>query len=190
MTRSSTIRIWYENLHVSRVRYGGGADLSPLSSLSAGDHIHGRLRLEVSGLALPRMGYAGDLGDEACFQAWPPKLQGVANAFRGGYGATCLDGECEQGQPAFLFERSGERGFLSIVDSILTDGKADPTGNVRSSLLTSSWLHISNSGNPSSPQSRKKLPVTRTNGSLGWHRVELTDYASFAAIFPASSFST
>jgi hypothetical protein len=126
MTHSPTIRIWYEGLHVSRARSEGGADLLPLLSLSAGDHIHGRLRLEIAGRDLPSLGYAGHLGSEACFQAWLPQLQNVADAFLKQESVTCLYGESEQGQPEFLFERRGEKGFLSIVDSRVTDGKADP----------------------------------------------------------------
>ena len=51
------IRIWCENLHVSRDRSSGGGDELPLSSLSRGDHIHGGLRFEIGGRLVPYLGY-------------------------------------------------------------------------------------------------------------------------------------
>jgi len=117
------IRIWYENLHVSRTRDSGGSDDLPLSSLSRGDHVHGGLRIEIGGRLVPHLGYWN--ADDVCFGSWLLELRGVADAFSETTAQYAYD-EGEQGQPAFVFERAGNSGFFSIADSQLSDGHADP----------------------------------------------------------------
>jgi hypothetical protein len=112
------IRIWYENLYVTR----NGSDL-PLSSLSRGDHVHGGLRIEIGGRLVPHLGYLN--ADDACFGSWLLELRGLAEAFSETTAQYVYD-DGEQGQPAFIFERAGDAGFLSIASSQLSDGQADP----------------------------------------------------------------
>jgi hypothetical protein len=116
------IRIWCENLHVSRVRSSAGGDDLPLSSLSRGDHIHGGLRLEIGGRLVPYLGYGN--ANDVCFGSWLSELSGVADAFLEATARYVYD-EGEQGQPAFIFERTGDTSFFSIADSQISDGLAD-----------------------------------------------------------------
>ena len=125
MTPLPTIRIWHEQLYVSRARHEGGAEKLPLASLSVDDHVHGGLRIEIGGRLVPHLGYFDR--DDVCFMAWLGELQGVTDAFVSSDSATYLYDEGEQGQPGFLFQRRGDRAFLSIVDSQISDGEADTT---------------------------------------------------------------
>ena len=115
-------RIWCENLHVSRARNSGGRDDLPLSSLSRGDHVHGGLRFEIGGRLVPYLGYEN--ANDVCFGSWLRELSGVADAFLEATARYIYD-EGEQGQPAFIFERTGNSSFLSIADSQISDGLAD-----------------------------------------------------------------
>jgi hypothetical protein len=123
VTVPTSIRIWHENLHVSRVRSGGGADKLPLVSLSADDQIHGGLRIEIGGRLVPHLAFPDR--DDVCFMAWLRELQCVTDAFVSSETATYLYDEGEKGQPGFLFQRRGDRCFLSIVHSQISDGEAD-----------------------------------------------------------------
>jgi hypothetical protein len=53
--------------------------------------------------------------------------------------ATYLYDEGEQGQPGLLFQRRGDRSFLSIVHSQISDGEADP-GWPCMEFATEQWL--------------------------------------------------
>ena len=80
----------------------------PLSSRSDGDHVHGDLRLEIGGRLVSRLDYLHP--DNVC----------VAKAFSKRTARYVYD-EGEEGQPAFIFERSGDLGFFSIVDSKISE---------------------------------------------------------------------
>jgi hypothetical protein len=114
-----TIRIWYEDLHVSVDQ-----EALPLSRLSAEDCIHGGLRIEIAGRQAPYLGFFGP--DDVCFGDWLHELRGVVEAFTASDNTSYLYDEGEQSQPGFLFERQADRGFLSIIDSQISGGKADP----------------------------------------------------------------
>lgn len=79
MTDLTSIHLWFESLHVSRVREGGGADVLPLSALSDSDrdHVHGGLRIEIGGRLVPQLGHFGD-SDDVCFAIWLQQLRRVA----------------------------------------------------------------------------------------------------------------
>lgn len=125
MVNPETIRLWFENLHVSRVRPNGGDDILPLSALSHfnRNHIHGGLRIEIGGRLVPHVGYFGN-ADDVCFAIWLDELKGVSTAFSEPTARYVFD-EGEEGQPAFVFERSGESGFFSIVDSQISGTLGD-----------------------------------------------------------------
>jgi hypothetical protein len=100
-------------------------DRLPLGRLSdSGGHVHGLLEIKVNGRAIVHLGYFGP--DDVCFNEWVFELQGALAALRGSPQASYTYDEGEQGQPAFRFEREGDSGFISIVASELSDGRADP----------------------------------------------------------------
>ncbi len=118
---SPSLRLWFENVTIT-----GEDGPLPLAQLSGEEHIHGGLRLEMGGRLVPDMGHWGP--DDVCFNEWLVQLQTVARTF-----ATADAGpvrhvydDAEQGQPAFLFEREGERAYFSIIASKIGGGDADP----------------------------------------------------------------
>jgi hypothetical protein len=60
-----------------------------------------------------------------CFGEWVNELWHAAQALRDSGGRHVYD-EGEQGQPAFVFEREGDRGFFSIIASEFSEGEAHP----------------------------------------------------------------
>ena len=118
---ASTLRLWFENLNVP----GFGETLT-LAQLTGEDHIHGGLRLEIGGRLVPHLGHWGP--DDVCFNEWLVQLWTVARAFAtaGAEPVRHVYDDCEQGQPAFLFEREGERAYFSIIASDIGGGDADP----------------------------------------------------------------
>jgi hypothetical protein len=110
--------MWCENLAAM-----AGNDRQPLSALAADSHVHGGLRLETAGRLVPGLGYWGP--DDVCFGQWLGELRQAARALAQPGGRHVFD-EGEQGQPAFVFERDGERGFFSIAPSELSDASGDP----------------------------------------------------------------
>lgn len=84
--------------------------------------MHGRLRIEIDGRELPHLGFFGP--DDVCLYTWTPELARIRAALAVGDTRYVFE-ECEQGQPAFLFERVGEMAFVSIVDSTMGDGPGD-----------------------------------------------------------------
>jgi hypothetical protein len=60
-----------------------------------------------------------------CFGEWVNELWHAAEALRAPGGRHVYD-EGEQGQPAFVFEREGDRGFFSIAASAISEVLADP----------------------------------------------------------------
>ncbi len=114
----STVRIRFENLAAMEVN-----DRRPLSELIVESHIHGGLRLEFGGRLVPHLGYFGP--DDVCFSQWIVELRHAAEAMRTPDGRHVFD-EGEQGQPAFVFEREGEKGYFSVAESEISEGQADP----------------------------------------------------------------
>jgi len=103
---------------------GNSSERLPLPRLSdRGDHVHGRLEIEINGLRLPYLGYFGL--DDVCFNEWVFQLHSALGTLRSASRIGHTYDEGEQGQPAFLFEREDDSLFVSIVDSELSDGVAD-----------------------------------------------------------------
>lgn len=97
----------------------------PLHRLAEGDeHVHGQLYIEVSGKALPHLGFFGS--DDVCFNEWIFELKSAWMELRSSAHGRYSYDECEQGQPAFLFEREDSALLVSIVDSQCSGGRADP----------------------------------------------------------------
>jgi hypothetical protein len=109
--------MWCENLAAMDVN-----DRRPLSALVADSHVHGGLRLELVGRLVPHLGYWGP--DDVCFNQWLSELRHAAIALELPTGRHVFD-EGEQGQPAFVFERDGDRGFFSIAASALSGADGD-----------------------------------------------------------------
>jgi hypothetical protein len=119
VNESQSIRIWHENLAAMRV-----SERLPLSALTPDEHIHGGLRLQFGGRLVPHLGYFGP--DDACFDTWLEELLSAAHAFESATDARYVFDEGEQGQPAFVFERVGDRAYFSIADAEISGGEADP----------------------------------------------------------------
>jgi hypothetical protein len=113
------IRIWHENLAATRA-----SERLPLSALTVDDHIHGGLRLMIGGRLVPSLGYFGP--DDVCFNTWLEELWSASHAFESSANARYVFDEGEQGQPAFVFERIGDRAYFTIADAEFSGGKADP----------------------------------------------------------------
>ena len=114
MSDQPTVRMWCENLAAMDV-----SERRQLAELSGASHIHGGLRLEIGGRLVPYLGYWGP--DDVCFGQWLNELWHAARALEQPGGRHVFD-EGEQGQPAFVFEREGDRGFFSIAASEESDG--------------------------------------------------------------------
>jgi hypothetical protein len=119
VNESQSIRIWHENLAAMCVD-----ERLPLSALTLENHIHGGLRLQFGERLVPCLGYFGP--DDACFNTWLEELWSATRAFESATDARYVFDEGEQGQPAFIFERVGDRAYFSIADSEFSGGKADP----------------------------------------------------------------
>jgi hypothetical protein len=104
---------------------GKSSERLPLARLSdRGGHVHGRLEIAVNRVVLPYLGYFGP--DDVCFNEWVFQLHSGLGTLRSASRISHTYDEGEQGQPAFLFERDGDGMFISIVESELSDGQADP----------------------------------------------------------------
>jgi hypothetical protein len=91
---------------------------------SAG-HIHGLLKIDISGHILPHMGFFGP--DDVCFNTWIEELSHVVQELGATDTATYTFDEGEQGQPAFVFERNGNLLRISVVESPLSGAQGDPS---------------------------------------------------------------
>jgi len=114
-----SIRIWHENLAAA-----GHDGPLPLTSLEPEQHIHGGLRIEIGGRLVPHLGFFGP--DDVCFDTWVEELTQLVKKVVLCPEFTHVFDEGEQGQPAFVFERRGDRVLFSIRDSEFSGGKADP----------------------------------------------------------------
>ena len=123
--RGQTIQIDFGGLKVQAWDSERGTELRPLSALTPDEHhVHGLLTIVVGGRELPGLGYFGP--NDVCFADWLQELASVARAFKLSKTGRHTFDEGEQGQPAFVFEREGDRGFLTVADSEVSDGKGDP----------------------------------------------------------------
>jgi len=118
-----TIKIFFENLAVCGWD-GNESKRLPLSQLEDGEHVHGGLRIQVQGRFLPYLGYFGR--DDVCFNTWLAELETIYQTFEGQEAASYTFDEGEQGQPAFLFDKSSDAVFLSIVNAEYSGAGADP----------------------------------------------------------------
>lgn len=97
----------------------------PLPSLGDGfGHIHGRLDFEVSGRHLPHMGYFGP--DDVCLGDWLCELRNAVAELQAYPNGCYVYDWGEQCQPAFEFRRDHETLYISIIDSEISEGEADP----------------------------------------------------------------
>ena len=119
MSNVPSVRMWCENLAVM----SPSNDRLPLSKLTPNAHVHGGLRLEIAGRLVPYLGYWGP--DDVCFRQWLEELHHAAEALGRDGGRHVFD-EGEQGQPAFVFERSEACGHFSIAPSDLSGADGDP----------------------------------------------------------------
>jgi len=100
---------------------GKRLELSELAHVDA--HLHGGLRLDIGGRAVPGLGYWGP-GD-VCIGMWGRELYLVRQVL-----STSADGrhvfdEGEQGQPAYVFEKRGDTTVITLAASQV-DGEAVP----------------------------------------------------------------
>jgi hypothetical protein len=98
----------------------------PLTALAEEprDHIHGSLSIVLAGRRLPHMGYWGP--DDVCLGQWAQELVAIRRTLSSSPTGEYVFDEGEQGQPAFRFVCQGDEVRVSVVDSTLSGGKADP----------------------------------------------------------------
>jgi hypothetical protein len=88
----------------------------PLASLrSADDHVHGAVRVRVDGTQVPHIDFFGP--EDVCIGDWVHELAEARRMLLGTEASVYVFDECEQGQPAFRFQRVGDRVEVSIVAS-------------------------------------------------------------------------
>jgi len=116
---TSSVRIWFENLAAA-----GHEEPLPLSSLTTEQHVHGGLKIEIGGRLVPHLGFFGP--DDVCFDTWVEELTRLVEKLLHCPEFTHVFDEGEQGQPAFVFDRSGDKILFSIRESGFSGGKADP----------------------------------------------------------------
>ena len=97
----------------------------PLAALSVDEHLHGLLRIEISGRALPQLGCFGS-GD-VCLNTWLEELAAIEAALGDTHSGEYTFDELEQGQPAFVFRREGAHLLVSVVESPIGGGRGDPS---------------------------------------------------------------
>lgn len=127
-TPLSTVEISFENLLV--VGYeddsdGGESCRLPMSRLGLDENacVHGNISMTMAGRKVPHMGFFGP--DDVCLWEWLGNWHEVESAFRAEQNASVVVGGAEQGEPAFVWEREGDTGLLTIADSELSGGRAD-----------------------------------------------------------------
>ena len=114
-----SVRIWFENLAAA-----GHEEALPLSTLAPEQHVHGGLRIEIGGRRVPHLGFFGE--DDVCFDTWVEELTKIVGKLLHCPEFTRVFDAGDQGQPAFVFERRGDKVLFSIRDSEFSGGKADP----------------------------------------------------------------
>jgi hypothetical protein len=116
-----TISIEFGELWTYKV---SSTDLNlPLSALpdDGRQHVHGRLQIHIADKLLEGFGF-----HDACLSEWLSELISAVTALATTPQATYTYDGGEQGQPALHFQRRDERLLVSVEDSSLSDGLADP----------------------------------------------------------------
>ncbi len=136
----STVEISFENLLVNGNRDDCDEDASgrlPMSRLDLDEHacVHGTIRLVIGGRRVPHMGLFGP--DDVCLWDWLGHFYEVESAFRAN--ARVVVDAADQNEPAFVWERQEETGFLTIAACAWSGGVADLEWQ-RSPFLTSDFL--------------------------------------------------
>jgi hypothetical protein len=122
----SPVRISAVDLWTYHLADTGDTEREPVSRLDHeenGGHVHATLTIEIGGRAVPHLGFFGP--DDVCLNTWLVELCNVVNGLAGPVGEYSFD-DGEQGQPAFKFRRVGDEVALSIDESMLGRGPADP----------------------------------------------------------------
>lgn len=101
------IRLWHERLVVLC-----GSERRPLGALEPQNDVHGGLRLEFGGRLVPALGASGP--DDVSIPAWLGQFWKLAELCEGDANGSVTYDEGEDGQPAFVFGRAGQRGYFSI----------------------------------------------------------------------------
>ncbi len=124
----STVEISFENLLVSG--YGDDPDEDangrlPMSRLGLDEYacVHGTIRLMISGRRVPHMGLFGP--DDVCLWEWLAHFHEAQSAFRAEPNARVVVDAAHQSEPAFVWEREEETGFLTIAACEWSGGVAD-----------------------------------------------------------------
>jgi hypothetical protein len=106
----------------------------PLSALRSTDaHIHGELAILVDGARVPHLGFFGPR--DVCVGTWLREFTAARRTLATAKSACHVFDEGEQGQPAFRFQRDGDRVNVSVVDSEISDGIGDSAWGTRSCTL-------------------------------------------------------
>lgn len=124
----STVEISFENLLVCGNGDDDDEDASgrlPMSRLGLDEHacVHGTIRLLIGGRAVPHMGFFGP--DDVCLWDWLAHFHEVESAFRTQAEARVFVDAADQSEPAFVWERELETGFLTIAACEWSGGVAD-----------------------------------------------------------------
>lgn len=90
-----------------------------------GAHLHGALVVSIGGRPLPGLGYWGP--SDVCVGVWARELRQAVENLDAQEHARYVFDEGEQGQPAYEFVREASTLWVSVVDSQLSDGEADPS---------------------------------------------------------------
>jgi hypothetical protein len=95
----------------------------PLSALpdDGRQHVHGHLRIRISDKVLQSFGL-----NDACMSEWLSELTSAAKTLARAPDAVYIYDSGEQGYPALRLRRQGDKVLLSVEDSALSDGQADP----------------------------------------------------------------
>ena len=86
-------------------------------------HIHGFLAIEINGRRLAHLDFDPN---GVCIGEWSFQLQSALETLKEADESKFVFDEGEQGQPAFLFEREGDRLLISVIASDLGGGSAEP----------------------------------------------------------------
>ncbi len=88
-------------------------------------HVHGHLNIEIGGRGLPSLGFLGP--DDVCLSTWMQELLNIIRQLSQTERSSYTFDDGEQGQPAYEFRRESAWLFVSIKDSLLSDGSGDPS---------------------------------------------------------------
>lgn len=119
-SRPAVLRIELGRLHLIT----GERKHLPLSRLTDEEHVHGQLAILLDDRPLPSMGYFGP--SDVCLGDWVTELLTALRTLEAADLSVYVYDEGEQGQPAFEFRREGGIVLISIIDSEITEGRADP----------------------------------------------------------------